>query len=124
MDEDQRKAMIFAGRKRVMLTVGLPLAVVIVLLLLFGMWRLGISSTEKIEKTTELASLQPVTEITLEELLSIPSPDIRITESNQVVINGSLRANKAFIVSPGLQPETPESGELYFDSVTMMVNSS
>src|SRR5680860_271642 len=116
MDEDQRRAMIFAGRKRVLLTVGLPLMAVIVIFLLFGMWRLGVNNAQKAAEVVELANIQPATEITLEELLSIPDPDIKITESNQVVINGSLRANKAFIVSPSLQPEAPESGELYFDS--------
>src|SRR5680860_1297826 len=97
MDEDQRRAMIFAGRKRVLLTVGLPLMAVIVIFLLFGMWRLGVNNAQKAAEVVELANIQPATEITLEELLSIPDPDIKITESNQVVINGSLRANKATI---------------------------
>jgi len=120
MDEGQRKAIIFAGRKRVLVTIVLPVMVVLLAILLFGVWRLGVSNSEEavVENEDTLARVQPVTIITLEELLSLPSPDIRISESNQVIINGSLRANKAFILTPGKASANPETGELYYDAST------
>ena len=101
-------------RVHILLIGILPLIVVILLILLFGWLRFIASNDEPDPGQSNLS--QPVNEVSLEELMSLPSSPLPIGAVNQLVVNGELKANQAFVITPGQEPLDPSRGQIYYDS--------
>src|SRR5690606_18174503 len=102
-------------RRRVLLISLAPIAGVLLLILLLGWFRFA--STDETDLAANQELEQPVNQISLEELQGLdPETELKINNANQLVINGELKANQAFVITPGGEPQNPEAGQLFYDS--------
>jgi len=114
---DDTDVLLRKSRRKVLLLTIVPLIVFLLLLLIFGVWRFSESSSDK-ETATPVSKDQPINEVSLSELQSLEPTTLSINRANQLVVNGELTANGAFVIREGIQPTDPEAGQVFFDQGT------
>ncbi|MDX1765840.1 MAG: hypothetical protein R3313_02710, partial [Candidatus Saccharimonadales bacterium] len=118
--QDDTEILLRKSRRKVLSLTVLPLAIFLILLLLFGIWRFSLSSDDSGDSVI-FTKDQPINEISLVELQSLEPTRISINEANQLVVNGELVANEAFVLREGEEPNDPQAGQVYFDHNTNVI---
>ncbi len=107
-----------APRNRVALIVGLTLfgLVMLVGLAVVALRLHGRNQASTNRSTTNVNSRYDTQDVTLKDLQVDKIGQIQTVDL--VTINGALQVNSGFVLTPGLQPATPHTGQLYYDKNT------
>ena len=98
--------------RRVIFFTVAPFAILLLVLLGFVGWQLDPANKDVGPQQQLIESIE------LPELLALDGSSLTVGEDNQLLVNGELRANGAFILKQGEAPTNPVAGSVYFDQAS------